>query len=141
MLKPSGHFGSVMGLIYRLKYLFTVLVLKLLIKFCSSVSPDSFSHLHNFSLTPCSRVLLEKLTDSQSRNSPHFIEPQGSLPHSQVPATCPCPEPARSPHSSTFHFLKTHLNIILPSTPGSPHWSLSLRFPHQDPIHPSPLRS
>jgi transposase len=24
------------------------------------------------------------------------MEPEGSLPHSQVPATCPCPEPARS---------------------------------------------
>jgi hypothetical protein len=33
---------------------------------------------------------------SSSRNSPHFMEPEGSLPHSQVSATCPCPEPARS---------------------------------------------
>jgi len=24
------------------------------------------------------------------------MEPEGSLPHSQVPATCPYPEPARS---------------------------------------------
>ena len=24
------------------------------------------------------------------------MEPEGSLPHSQVPATCPCLEPARS---------------------------------------------
>ena len=23
------------------------------------------------------------------------MEPESSLPHSQVPATCPCPEPAR----------------------------------------------
>jgi len=23
---------------------------------------------------------------------PHFMEPEGSLPHSQVPATCPYPE-------------------------------------------------
>ena len=29
-----------------------------------------------------------------------------------------------------------HPNIIHLSTPRSPQWSLSLRFPHQDPIHP-----
>jgi len=27
---------------------------------------------------------------------PYFMEPESSLPHSQVPATCPYPEPARS---------------------------------------------
>jgi hypothetical protein len=27
-------------------------------------------------------------------------------------------------HTPISHFLKIHLNIILPSTPGSPHWSL-----------------
>ena len=39
-------------------------------------------------------------------------------------------------HIPTSHLLEIHPNIIHPSTPRSPHWSLSLRFPHQDPIRP-----
>jgi len=55
------------------------------------------------------------------------MEPEGSSPHSQAHATCPYPEPApSSPHT---HFPKIHPNIILPSKPGSPLWSPSLRFP------------
>ena len=34
-------------------------------------------------------------------------------------------------HIPTSYFLKIHLNIILPSAPGSPKWSLSIRFPHK----------
>ena len=46
-------------------------------------------------------------------------------------------------HIPTSHLLEIHPNIINPSTPRSPQWSLSLRFPHQDPIHPlsSPIRA
>ena len=39
-------------------------------------------------------------------------------------------------HIPTSHLLEIHTNIIHPSTPRSPKWSLSLRFPQQDPIHP-----
>ena len=46
------------------------------------------------------------------------MEPEGSLPQSQVPATCPYPEPDQPIPFTTFHFLKIHLNIFLPSTPG-----------------------
>ena len=46
-------------------------------------------------------------------------------------------------HIPTTHLLEIELNIIHPSTPRSLHWSPSLRFPHQDPIHPfsSPIRA
>jgi hypothetical protein len=65
------------------------------------------------------------------------MEPEGSLQQSQVPATCPYPEPV--PPSPTSHFLKIHLNIILPSTSGSPKWSLSFRFPRRNTVYTSPL--
>ena len=41
-------------------------------------------------------------------------------------------------HIPTSHLLEIHPNNIHPSTPRSSQWSLSLRFPHQDPIPPSP---
>jgi len=61
------------------------------------------------------------------------MEPKGSLWHSQVPATCPYPEPDQS---SPFPHIP--LNINHPSTPGSYESSLSLRFPHQNPVYTSP---
>ena len=67
------------------------------------------------------------------------MEPEGSLPHSQVPATFPCPEPARS-------FPYPH--IPLPEDPSYYHPPiyarvskvvLSLKFPHQNPVYASSL--
>ena len=49
-------------------------------------------------LTPWSRVLLEKPTGSQlvKKFPTFYVTPEGSLPHSQVSATCPFPKPGRS---------------------------------------------
>jgi len=58
-------------------------------------------YLLTYLLTPWCRVLLEKLTVcSQSRNSLHFMEPEGSLRHSQASAIRPYPGPAHfSPYN------------------------------------------
>jgi hypothetical protein len=61
------------------------------------------------------------------------MQPEGSLPHSKLPAKCLYPEPAQSSPYPTSQFLKIRLNIILPSTPGSPQWYISHRFHHQNP--------
>jgi len=53
---------------------------------------------------------------------------------------CPPPVPILGQpnpvHIPTSHLLEIHPNIMHPSTPRSPQWSPSLRFPQQDPIHP-----
>ena len=58
---------------------------------------------------------------------------------------CPSPVPILNQldpvQALTSSFLKIHLNIILPYRPGFSKWSLSLRFPHQNPVYDSPLLS
>ena len=55
------------------------------------------------------------------------------------PPTVPILRQLDPVQNSTSHFLKIHLNVILPSTPGSPKWSLFLMFPNQNPVYASPL--
>ena len=52
-----------------------------------------------------------------------------SLPHLQQTATCPYPEPYQSSPCHPSHFLKIHLNILLPSMSWSYKWLFPSGFP------------
>jgi len=68
------------------------------------------------------------------------MEPEGSLPRLQVPATYTYFEPDQhSPCPLLPHFLKVHLSTILPSTPRFPKCTLSLVFPQLNPLCNSPV--
>ena len=62
----------------------------------------------------------------------HKLPPPVSIPGQPNPV-----------HIPTSHLLEIHPNITHPSTHRSPQWSLSLRFSHQEAIHPfsSPIRA
>ena len=63
------------------------------------------------------------------------MEPGGSLPHSQKPATCPYLVPDQYSAYLDIPVFKVHFNIIFPYIPRSCKWFLFLRFYHQTPIH------
>ena len=89
-------------------------------------------------LTPWCRVLLEKLTGLQLVKKFHAIlwNPKVHYRTQKRPPPFPVLGQPNPVHIPTSHLLENHPNITHPSTPRSPQWSLSLLFPHQDPIRP-----
>ena len=90
------------------------------------------------------QILLEKLTGLQLvkkfpafHATRRFITALTSVRHLSLSWASPIQ--SIYPHPTSY----VHPNIIHPCMPRFPQWSLSLRFPHQDPIHPplSPIRA
>jgi hypothetical protein len=74
-----------------------------------------------------SDVLLQKLTVTQSRNSPPFIEHESLLPCSQVFLVIILSQ-MNPVHNVTIYFVKINFNNILQPIPKPPTWSLPLKF-------------
>jgi len=94
--------------------------------------------------SPWSRVLLEKVTGLHLVKSfpafygnRRFITAFTSAWHLSLSWASSTQSIHLLPTTTKIHFITNH--TTLPSTPGSPTWSLSLRFPHQNPVYASPF--
>ena len=108
---------------------------------CAICTVTRLTYLLTYLLTPWCRVLLVKLNGLQLvKKYPafHGTRRVHCRTHKRPPPVSILGQP-NPVHIPTSHLLEIPPNIIHPSTPRSPHWSPSLRFRHQDPIHPSLL--
>ena len=82
-------------------------------------------------------TLLEKLTGLQLvKKFPAFHGTRSFITALTSARHLSYPGPAQTNPYTHIPLLDILSNIVHPSTPRPPQWSLSLRFPHQHPIHP-----
>ena len=84
--------------------------------------------ISTYLLTPCSKVLLEKLTGfATNQEIPRILwNPKVHYRTHKRPPPVPILSQFHPVPTTPSHFLKTHLIFIFPSTSWSPQWSLPL---------------
>ena len=94
-------------------------------------------HFNRFyALSNWTYCIPEKLTVPQLvKNPPHFIQLKDHCRIYNRPPPAPIPGQINRLHPSSSHVFNIRINIILPSTPRSPKWSLSQRSPHKNPVY------
>ena len=130
------------SLIHLLTYSITYLLTYLLTYSLTHSLTHSLTYLRTYLLTPWSRALLEKLTGFQLvKKFPAFYGARKFI--TSFTSTRQLSQSWGSSIQSITppYFLKINLNVILPSMPWSPKWSLFLRFPHRNPVCTSPVLS
>ena len=116
-----------------------LLTLSITVKTVQTVKiEEPHAYLLTYLLTPWCRVLLEKLTwFAASQEIPRTLwNPKVHYRTHKPPPPVSILGQPNPVHTPTSHFLDIHPNIIRPSMPRFPQWSLSLRFPHHNPIRP-----
>ena len=106
------------------------------------VSPFVYTYLLTYSMVQSPSWKANWFAASQE--IPHILwNPKVHYRTHKPPPPAPILGQPNPVHIPTSHLLEIHPNITHPSMPRSPQWSLSLRFPQQDPIHPlsSPIRA
>ena len=105
-----------------------------------------YTYIHTYLLTNLHTYSMEKSPSweanrfSASQEIPRTLwNPKVHYLIHKYPPPVPILSQIDPVHTPTSHYLNTHFNIILLSTPGSSKWSHFLTFPHQNSVDITPL--